>query len=94
MGLHFLVNDYGLRQHYKARYESYGRWMLTSGIILGWIIGYFTEIHKAVVAILFAFLAGGVILNVIKEELPQERESRFWPFILGAAVYTSLLLLI
>ena len=41
---------------------------------------------------LFAFLAGGVILNVIKEELPEEQESLFWAFALGAALYTVLLL--
>ena len=43
-------------------------------------------------AVLFAFLAGGVILNVIKEELPEEQESLFWAFALGAALYTALLL--
>ena len=43
-------------------------------------------------AVLFAFLAGGVILNVIKEELPEEQESLFWAFALGAALYTVLLL--
>jgi hypothetical protein len=43
---------------------------------------------------LFAFLAGGVVLNVLKEELPEERESRFWAFALGAASYTALLLVL
>jgi hypothetical protein len=43
-------------------------------------------------AVLFAFLGGVVILNVIKEELPQEQESLFWAFALGAALYTALLL--
>jgi hypothetical protein len=31
-------------------------------------------------------------MNVLKEELPEERESRFWAFALGAALYTMLLL--
>jgi hypothetical protein len=44
------------------------------------------------IALLFAFLAGGVILNVLKEELPEERQSRFWAFALGAGIYTVLLL--
>jgi hypothetical protein len=43
-------------------------------------------------AVLFAFLAGGGTLNVIKEELPSEQESLFWAFVLGAALYTALLL--
>jgi hypothetical protein len=33
-----------------------------------------------------------VVLNVLKEELPKERESRFWWFALGVFLYTALLL--
>ena len=43
-------------------------------------------------AALIAFLAGGVVLNVLKEEIPEERESCFWAFALAAALYTTLLL--
>lgn len=54
------------------------------------------EHHAWVVAltVLFAFLAGGVVLNVLKEELPEERRSRFLPFAGGAACYAALLLLL
>lgn len=50
-------------------------------------------VAEAAHAALLALLAGGVILNVLKEELPEERKSRFWPFALGAATYAVLLLL-
>ena len=92
MALHFFVNDYGLRQHHKAAYDRKGRWLLAAPIFIGWTVGMATEIAKAAIAVLLAFLAGGVILNVIKEELPEERESRFWAFALGAALYTVVLL--
>jgi zinc transporter ZupT len=92
MGLHFFVNDYGLRRHHKTAYDRIGRWVLSIFVFLGWMVGYLTEIHRAAIAVLFAFLAGGIILNVIKEELPEERESRFWAFALGALVYTLVLL--
>lgn len=39
-----------------------------------------------------AFLSGGVILNVLKEELPEERASRFWAFALGGVAYAVILL--
>ncbi|KOP24629.1 hypothetical protein AMR41_19780 [Hapalosiphon sp. MRB220] len=77
MGLHFLVNDYGLRQDHKKTYDHIGRWILSAAIIFGWVIGTAIEIHQAAIAVLFAFLAGGIILNVLKEELPEERKSRF-----------------
>jgi hypothetical protein len=51
-----------------------------------------TPVPELVLALLFAFLAGGVVLNVLKEELPDERESRFWPFLAGAGAYAALLL--
>ncbi len=41
---------------------------------------------------MFAFLAGGVVLNVLKEELPEDRKSRFSAFAVGSAAYAALLL--
>ncbi|MEC4983760.1 MAG: hypothetical protein SAJ37_18870 [Oscillatoria sp. PMC 1068.18] len=92
MGLHFLVNDYGLREHHKHQYKYVGRWLLAGGVVLGWLVGIATKISEAAIAVLFAFIAGGVVLNVIKEELPEERQSNFGAFFLGVIVYTILLL--
>jgi hypothetical protein len=93
MGVHFMINDHGLRKHHQRAYDEVGRWVLAAGICVGWMVGLFFEVSEAAIAVLFAFLAGGVIMNVLKEELPEERESRFWAFALGAAVYTVVLLL-
>jgi hypothetical protein len=46
------------------------------------VVALLTEIPEVTIAVLLAFLAGGVIMNVLKEELPEERESRFWAFAL------------
>jgi len=92
MGVHFLVNDYGLRKDYKGSYDRVGRWVLAVGILVGWMVGLYFEVSEAATAVLFGFLAGGVIMNVLKEELPEERESRFWAFALGAAAYVVVLL--
>lgn len=92
MALHFLVNDYGLRQDHKDTYKRIGRWVLAAAVVAGWALGLAVEIHRAGLSVLFAFLAGGVVLNVLKEELPAERQSRFLPFALGAAFSAALLL--
>ena len=92
MGLHFLVTDYGLREHHKEVYARLGRFILAGAVLLGWGIGAATEIGEAALGVLLAFLSGGVILNVLKEELPEERASRFWAFALGAGGYAALLL--
>ncbi len=90
MALHFVVNDYGLREDHKGAYARVGRWVITLGLVFGWTVGTLTEIPEAAIAVLTAFLAGGVIMNVLKEELPEERESRFCAFALGAAVYAGI----
>jgi len=92
IALHFVVNDQGLREHHKAAYHRVGRWILAAAVIVGWVIGSGTELSPAAIAVLFSFLAGGIVLNVLKEELPEERQSRFWAFALGAGIYAALLL--
>ncbi|MDG5760640.1 hypothetical protein QA600_14990 [Natronococcus sp. A-GB1] len=92
MALHFVVNDIGLREHHGEVYHRYGRWLLAGAVVFGVVVGYAVTVTELFVNVLFAFLAGGIILNAIKEELPAERQSRFWAFATGAAVYTVLLL--
>ena len=92
MALHFIVTDFGLREQFEELYRSVGRWIFSMAIMLGWAIGQFIEVPEVATSALVAILAGGVILNVLKEELPEERRSRFIPFLLGAALYAALLL--
>ncbi|WP_247000188.1 hypothetical protein [Halosolutus gelatinilyticus] len=94
MAMHFVVNDVGLRDHHGRFYRGYGRWVLAVAVVLGLLVGYATTVGEFTLAVLFAFLSGGVVLNVIKEELPSERRSRFWSFTAGAAGYSLLLLTI
>lgn len=92
MALHFVVTDYGLNEEHKAPYRRVGRWVLVGAVLAGFLVGEATELSKAAVAVLTAFLAGGVILNVLKDEVPSEQQSRFWAFALGTAGYAALLL--
>jgi zinc transporter ZupT len=93
MALHFVVNDYSLREEYEAAYCGRGRWVLTASVLVGAAIGVLVPVGRPLLGMLFAFLAGGIVLNVIKEELPEERDSRFVPFLVGSLGYSTLLLL-
>lgn len=93
MGLHFVVNDQGLRQQHGGTYDAAGRWLLAAAPLAGWALGMATGISDLLLSALFAFLGGGIILNVLKEELPEERESRYWAFALGTGLYAALLLM-
>ncbi|WP_018477169.1 hypothetical protein [Pontibacter roseus] len=92
MALHFIINDYGLQEHHRNIYRHFGRWILVAALLLGWGLGFVVELPASVVILLMAFVGGGVVLNVLKEELPEERESRYWAFALGAGAYSILLL--
>lgn len=94
MGLHFVVNDRALSSHHGAAYLVRGRFVLAVSAPAGWVLSQLVEVSEFWTGLLFALLAGGVVLNVIKEELPAERESRFWAFALGAAGYGAVLVLI
>ncbi|MFT2011124.1 hypothetical protein ACMA1I_20815 [Pontibacter sp. 13R65] len=94
MALHFIVNDYGLQDHHQHVYRRMGRWVLVVALLVGWITGFLVQVPDSVVVLVMAFVGGGVILNVLKEELPEERESRYWAFMLGTVAYAVLLLAI
>ncbi|MGO2880707.1 MAG: hypothetical protein ACTIDT_12195 [Halomonas sp.] len=91
MSAHFLVNDHGLVRHHRDVYLSKGRWVLATAVVVGWLLGLTVDVSEPIVSLLYAFVAGGIVLNVLKEELPEDRHSRFWPFALGALISTVLL---
>jgi hypothetical protein len=91
LGLHFVTVDHGLRKDHRQRYDRGGRWLLAGAAALGGLVGLATRVPDWAVSVLFAILAGSVLLNVLKEELPAERQSRFAPFLFGAVVYGALL---
>ena len=90
LGLHFLVNDQGLREHHGHAYHR-ARWLLAAAPLAGWAAGLFLDVGDLTIATIFAFLAGGIVLNVLKEELPEDRDSRFWALALGAGAFSALL---
>jgi hypothetical protein len=93
MATHFVVNDHGLRADHHERHDRLGRWLLAAAVLLGFAIGSIVEFSRVGCELLFAFL-GGVVLNVLKEELPKERQSHYWAFVSAVLAYAALLLLI
>ena len=94
MAFHFVVNDYALVEHYKRAYTGRGRWIITLAVLGAWLVGVLAEIPEVWIKVLIAFIAGGTILNILKEELPEERKSNFWAFGIGILIYTVLLLVV
>ena len=94
MALHMAGNDYGLRRHFTDDYRHLGRKVLAGAVLAGWGLGALVHVHEAVLALLFAFLAGGVVMNTMKDELPLDGSGNAPAFCLGAVVYAALLLVV
>jgi zinc transporter ZupT len=92
IGLHYVIADFGLREHHREDYDRVVRWVLAGAIAAGFVLGSFTELSEATIGLMLAFLAGAVVVNTLKEEVPGDRGSRLLPFVLGAAAYAALLL--
>jgi hypothetical protein len=92
MALWLVVNDHGLRIDYRDRYRATGRWVLSLAVLAGWAVAAYAPVSDVMLSVAVAFVGGGIVMNVLMEELPRERESRFWAFALGAVLYSGLLL--
>lgn len=94
MSLHLAVVGNALTREHGHAYHRRGRWLLAASVLAGWLTGAVAPVSETVISRLFAFVAGGVVMTSMNEELPQEREGRFWWFVLGSAGYTLVLLVV
>ena len=92
VALHFFIVDDNLREHHKSLYDRFGRWVLVGAIVLGAIIGQIAHLNEASVSIVWSFLTGSIILNVLKRELPDEKETCIKSFITGTVLFSLLVL--
>ena len=72
MALPFVVTDYGLNEDHEDAYRRIGHRVLVVAVVAGFV-GAAAAVSDAAIAALTAFLGGGVILNVLKDEVPSER---------------------
>ena len=91
LGLHFVVNDVALRRHHRQAYDHVGRWILAVSIVAGWLVGAISALNEGAIAVTWALIAGGVVFNVLKEEMPEDGKSDVSFFVGGMLLYALLL---
>jgi hypothetical protein len=94
MGLHFLGIAGDLSVEHGPLYLKPGRHILAGGVLLGWLIGTLVRIPPITFYTLLGLVSGGVVVNSMIIELPDRKDGRFWPFVLGAGAYGLVLLLL
>lgn len=96
MAAHLLMIDVNIEelQHRHARFFTFV--IFPAVIALGWVVAYFTEPDNiTLVAILSAFVAGGIVHDIFYFEFPKRDISirYFFHFGLGAIIGAALLIL-
>lgn len=95
MGLHFVLTDRSLEEHYPRRFPRSGRLALAGALLAGWLLdAVLAPASTLVVALLTALLGGSILLNVFKEELPSTGRSSYPWFLAGLVLYAGLLALV
>ncbi|MBU9712146.1 hypothetical protein [Evansella tamaricis] len=90
IGLHFIAIAHDMWREYGEVYNKIGRYILVIGIIAGWIMGMRVALSPLTQSIIFAFISGAMILNVLKYELPPDGEAHFPTFAIGVISYTTI----
>jgi uncharacterized membrane protein YozB (DUF420 family) len=91
LGLHFLIADEGMQREYGERHDRWRRWMMAGWVMAGAMLAAVTSISVGALAVVVGFVAGGVVINSVKGEMPSEREGRFIPFMIGSFAYAFLI---
>lgn len=93
MALHFVLVDRGLAEHYGSMFDGkLPRLLLAAALVVGWAFAAaFAPSGSLVVTLMIAFLAGSVLLNVFKEEIPSGSRSSYKWFVTGIALYGVLM---
>lgn len=93
LALHYFTNDYTLTEAHGQQYQKFGKWILIASLFLGWMIGLWMKLSVTAIALVSAFIGGGVIMNVTRHELPQENPNNLKAFLVGAFLYAVIILI-
>jgi hypothetical protein len=93
LALHLMGMTHLLRKHHPSLHNGWWRIAFASLVVLGYTLGLVTEVHTGIVLSVTAFIAGIILVNVMSEELPKEKEGELGYFLAGVAVFSAVALL-
>jgi hypothetical protein len=79
LGLHLMGIDHHIAHRHASAFSAVLRWVFAACCIVGWAIGAFTADFEHAVMLSNTFVAGGIIVVAIREEL-RDRHSTLLPF--------------
>ena len=79
LGLHLMGMDHHIAHRHPLAFDALLRWVFVACCLAGWAIGAFTERLEYAVMLSNTFVAGGIIVIAIREEL-RDHHSTLLPF--------------
>jgi hypothetical protein len=79
LGLHLMGIDHHIAHRHAIAFSAVLRWVFAACCLAGWAIGAFTERLEYAVMLSNTFVAGGIIVIAIREEL-RDQHSTLLPF--------------
>lgn len=90
IGLHFIAVAHEMWREFPHEYTKYGRYILGSGIAIGWIVALNIDLIPLIRSFIFALVSGAMIFTVFKHELPSEKETHFPSFLIAVLIYSAI----
>ncbi|WP_237056707.1 hypothetical protein [Microbulbifer sediminum] len=91
-GMHFIGINYHLWRHYPNRYTRYFRVVFSLSMLAGWLGSLLAEQLNPAFKFSTMFVAGGIIITAIREEIPPREEANI-PYFLVAVIAASLFII-
>jgi len=84
-----------LFHHWHPKYfQTRMRWVMSSGVLIGAMGGYFEIFTGKVIGLATAYMGGAILINVIYYEMPKKRGSNTIPFLSGIMGFLILITLV
>jgi hypothetical protein len=91
-GLHVFIIDIAFHEHFGDHLDRYGRWLLAAAVLLGTPLSVVIEVDATALAVIWTFLSGSIILNVLKRKLPEANQTCYRSILFGCGLFVVLVL--
>ena len=83
---HLMGMDHLFYKWHANFYKLTLKWLMAISLIAGWLVGLTIKLPETFKASSSAFIAGGILINVITEKLPERERDHLRPFLAGVGL--------
>ena len=92
LGLHLMGVDHGVFEREPVAYQRILRWVYVAATLAGWTVGSLTTEFEKLILFISTFIAGGILITAIRDELPSHEAGRAGVFVLSIIATTLAIL--